>query len=456
MTTPPATRQLAAYVAAARASDLPAPVVRETTRSFVNISGCTLGGARHATVEIAWRALEPFQGKPQATLIARGARTDALTACLINAHASSAHTFDDTHAEAIVHASGPVFAAGLAAAELRTHGQPVTGAELHLAFALGVEAMCRISKAVSVAPARGDIAWSQTGITSGIGAAIAAGKLMGLDANRMTHAIGIAAAFGAGIRVAHGTMCMPFMTAHGGQMGLRAALLAAQGFTGSEVTLEGANGFIKTFAQEGWLDYVTSGLGTHFEILGNTYKPYPCGIVIHPIIDACLALKSAHNLDSQTIARVDISANPTAMTLCWRRHPETSLLAQVSLYHWAAAALIHGAARIEEGSETAIREPAIIALRDKIEVTTDTRIAPDAAEVTVTTGDGAKFHHAVAHGIGSKSNPMSDAQLSQKFRDLAAFTLPPAQAEALLEACWQLPTLPDATTLLRASAVTAR
>jgi 2-methylcitrate dehydratase PrpD len=445
---PGATAQLAAYIAGIRPNDLPGLVAKEALRSFVNIFGCTLGGARHESVEIVWKTLAPFQGKEAVTLIGRGARSDALTACLVNGLASSAHTFDDTHAEAIIHPSGPVMAAALAVAEM----QPVTGAELLTAFALGVEVNCRISKAVSVAPAKGDIAWSQTGIVAGIGAAVAAAKLMGFDAKRTAQAIGHAAAFGAGIRVAHGTMCMPFMPAHAGQMGLRAALLTKHGFTASDVTLEGNNGFFATFAKEGHLDHAIGELGTRFEILGNTYKPYPCGIVIHPIIDACLALKAAHKLDPAAIARVDIAANPTAMALCYRRHPETSLLAQVSLYHWAAAAFVHGAGRIDEGSETAIREPAIVALRDRIEVVTDANVAPDAAHVTVTLKDGTVYKHAITHGIGSRSNPMTDAQLSAKFRDLAGIVLPEKQIEPVLEMCWDLPALKDAEVLVRAAA----
>ena len=445
---PPVTREIAAYVAGAHRADLPKAVAHEATRSFVNILGCTLGGARHDSVEIVWRTLAPFQGAAKATLIARGAKTDALNACLMNGLASSAHTFDDTHAEAIIHPSGPVMAAALAVAEMR----PVSGVDLLLAFALGVEVNCRISKAVSVAPAKGDIAWSQTGIVAGIGAAVAAAKLLGFDAAQTATGIGHAAAFGAGIRVAHGTMCMPFMPAHAGQMGLRAALLTAQGFTASDVTLEGKNGFVSTFAKEGYLDHASGGLGMRFEILGNTYKPYPCGIVIHPIIDACLALKAEHKLRHADIAGVAVRANPTAMALCYRRHPETDLLAQVSLYHWAASALVHGAARIEEGSKTAIRAPAVVALRDRIEVTTDASVAPDAAEVVVTLKDGRALRQAIAHGVGSRSNPMTDAQLSQKFRDLAALTLSRDEAEPLLEMSWKVHELPDAAALLRAAA----
>jgi 2-methylcitrate dehydratase PrpD len=137
-----------------------------------HIVGCALGGSHHDAVSKAWSALQPFAGGEQATLIGRSQRTDALTAAFINTLSSSINAFDDTHAEAIVHPSGPVMAAVLAVAEM----QPVTGAEALAAFVLGIETVCRLSKAISVAPANGDIAWSQTGVAGGIGAALAAAR----------------------------------------------------------------------------------------------------------------------------------------------------------------------------------------------------------------------------------------------------------------------------------------
>src|SRR5208283_2566889 len=185
--------------------DLPIEVRVEARRAFLNILGCMLGGARHETVDAVDAAFGPFAGPPKATLI--------------NCLASSVHSFDDTHALAIVHPSGPVAAAALAVAELR----PISGANFLAAFALGIETVCRVSMAVSVAPARGTIAWSQTGIAGGLGAAVAAGKLLGLDEDGMRRAIGIAASQAAGMRVMHGTMTTALMPAQAAQTGLAAA-----------------------------------------------------------------------------------------------------------------------------------------------------------------------------------------------------------------------------------------
>jgi 2-methylcitrate dehydratase PrpD len=442
------TSRLVDYILAAKPADLPNTVRREALRSFFNIYACTIGGSRHEAVEIAERALMPFAGAPQATIIGRGARTDGLTACLINCLSSSVYTYDDTHAEAIVHPSGPIMAAVLVLAERR----PISGRDLLLAFALGVETVCRLSKAISVAPARGSIAWSQTGITCGIGTAIAAGKLLNLDAQALRRAIGIAASQAAGIRAMHGSMCTPMMPAHASQMGLRAAILAEAQFTSSERSIEARYGFAECFAEAPNLAAATDGLGERFELLANTYKPYPCGIVIHPMIDACLQLKAEHGLDAAHVERIRIAANPAALALTDRRHPKDEFEGQVSLYHWVAASLVRGRAGVAECVEACIKDPTIAALRDRITATSDASIAADSADVAVTLRDGRTLELKVRHGIGSRDRPMTDGELEAKFRGLAEGVVAPDALPKLIDLCWQLEALPDAAALVRAAA----
>jgi 2-methylcitrate dehydratase PrpD len=429
-----ATARLAEYAVGARTADLPEAARRETLRSFVNIFGCMVGGSRHAAVETAERALLPLAGAAEATLIGRGRRTDALLATLLNCLSSSVHTYDDTHAQAIIHPSGPPAAAALALAERK----PVTGADFLLAFHLGVEAACRLSKAVSVAPAKGSIAWSQTGICCGVGAAITAAKLLGLEERGMRRAIGIAASQAAGIRAMHGSMCTPMMPAHAAQAGLRAALLANAGFTTSESALEARYGFAACFAESADLAAVTDGLGERFEILANTYKPYPCGIVIHPIIDACLQLRREHAIEAAQVEKVSIRANPAALALCDRTHPKDEFEAQVSLQHWTAAALARGRAGVRECGEEAIGEPVIAALRERVTAAADPAIGPDSADVEVALRDGRKLERKLRHCIGSAGRPMTDAELEAKFAGLAEGVLEADAAARLVGECWRL------------------
>jgi 2-methylcitrate dehydratase PrpD len=446
---PDVARRIADYIVAARPDDLPETVRREALRSVVNIVGCMLGGARHDVIGLADDVLSEFSGPPQATLLGRARRADVLHAALINCFGSSIHAFDDTHEQAVVHPSGPVAAAALAISERKR----IAGREFLLAFALGVEAVCRLSKAISVPPAKGVFAWSQTGITAGIGAAVAAGKLLELDPSRMRHAIGIALSQAAGFRGMFGSMCSSFMTAHGAQTGLRAAILAEKGFTSSDAALEGPYGYVDVFAEHPDLPALAEGLGARFEILRNTYKPYPCGVVIHPIIDACLELRRAHAIDPADIAAVSVRVAPKALALTDRRHPKNNLEARVSLHHWVAIAFIRGTARIEDmDTNGAVLEPTIARFQDRIETVGDDAIAPDGAEVTVKLRDGRSLVSRVEHCVGSASRPMTDSDLEQKFTGMAEAVIGLPRMRDVLAMCWGVERLPDVGALARAAA----
>lgn len=440
-----ATADIANYVCATHAADLPADAKREGLRSFFNILGCTVGGARHEAIEVTWKAMQPFAGEGHSTLYGRPERTDALTACLLNTLSSSIYTYDDTHARAIVHPSGPVMGAVLAVADR----QKVSGDDLLAAFVLGVEVTCRLSSAVSVAPAKGNIAWSQTGICSGVGAAVGAGKLLGLDPLQMRRAIGIAASQASGIRAMHGSMCTANMPAHAGYTGLRAAYLAQAGFTASEGAFEGKYGFANCFAEKPDLSLLTEGLGKRYEILDNTYKPYPCGIVIHPMIDGALELRAAHNLNGASVEHVAVRAAPGALALCDRRHPKDELEGQVSLYHWIAAALERGRAGIPEGVDAAIADPALKALRERITATVDPAMPIDGVDMTIKLKDGRTLEKKVRDCIGSKGRPMTDKELEAKFESQSEPVIGKAATGKLIAQTWKLPSLADASVLAR-------
>jgi 2-methylcitrate dehydratase PrpD len=316
-----------------------------------------------------------------------------------------------------------------------------------------LEYVCRLSKAISVAPAKGSIAWSQTGITGGLGAAVAAGKLLNLDRTRMQTAMGIALSQSAGFRVMHGSMVTPLMPAHAAQTGLRAALLAEHGFTASPAALEGRYGYLSVFAAEPDIGALVDGLGERFELLRNTYKPYPCGIVIHPIIDACLQLRREHALDAQQIRHVAIKASPGAMALCNRRNPQDEMQAHVSLHHWVAIAFLRGSARIQDmDTETAVRDPAVAEFQARVDAEEDGAVAADAAEVTVTTSDGMRHSTRIDHCLGSASRPMTNAELQEKFVGMAEPVLGKDRTANLIAIAWDIEAATDAGALPRAAA----
>src|SRR5260221_3992816 len=253
------TRALAAYVVRARPEDLPASVRTEACRTLLNWAGCAVGGSRHETVDIAVRALRPFSGPSHASLLGRGERMDVLHAALVNCISSHVLDFDDTHLKTVIHPAGPVASAILALAETR----PVSGRDFLHALVLGAEVECRISNAVY--PAHYDRGWHITGTTGVFGAAAAVGRVLGLNDQQMTWALGIAATQSSGLREMFGTMCKSFHPCRAAQNGAAAAFLAKAGFDSSERAIEAPRGFANVLSTKQDYAEIIDGLGARWE-----------------------------------------------------------------------------------------------------------------------------------------------------------------------------------------------
>ena len=179
-------------------------------------------------------------------------------------------------------------------------------------------------------------------------------------------------------------------------------------------------------------------------MLANMAKPYPCGIVIHPALDGCLEITRQSGFNAAKITRVSLSVDPLCLYLCDRPTPPDSQLAQVSLQHWVAATLVRGAAGIAEGNESAVADPAIQAVRGRIEVAPNESLGRAGAIVRVEQSDRANLEHRVDHGIGSLERPMTPAELEAKYMVQALMTLPEAGATAALAVCIDMARLGDA------------
>ena len=298
------TRRLAEWVCESDFQTVPDPVREEAARTLLNWMGCAVGGSRHESVDITLRALGPFMGQPQASVLGRAERADVLHASLLNGISSHVFDFDDTHLRTIIHPAGPVASALVPLAEHR----PVSGHDFLHALVLGVEVECRIGNAVY--PDHYDAGWHITGTAGVFGAAAAAGRLLGLDVRRMCWAFAAAATQAAGLREMFGTMCKPFHIGRAAQNGLAAALLAAEGLTGSERAIEAPRGFARVLSTKQDYAAICDGLGDSYEILLNTYKPYPCGVVIHPSLDGCIRMKREHGLAGDDIEAVELRVPP--------------------------------------------------------------------------------------------------------------------------------------------------
>jgi 2-methylcitrate dehydratase PrpD len=446
-TAPDVTRSLARYVVAARPEDLPAPVRKEAVRTLLNWVGCAVGGSHHETVDIAVSAMAPFAGPGQATLLGRRERMDIMNAALINGIGSHIFDYDDTHLRTVIHPAGPVASALLALSEYR----PISGRDFLNALVLGVEAECRIGN--SVYPAHYDAGWHITGTCGPFGAAAAVGKILGLSEQQMTWALGIAATQPVGLKEMFGTMTKSFHPGRAAQNGMTAAMLASKNFTSSNQALEARVGWANTLSTSRNYAEITANLGKTYEISINTYKPYACGVVMHPAIEACVLLRNENHLTAGQIERIDLRVHPLVLELTGKKTPQTGLEGKFSIYYAAAVAIVEGGGGEKQFSDKLVRDPAIVALRDRVTATVESGVGEEQVRATITLKDGRKLEKFIEHVSGSVKNPMSDPALDAKFLDLSNGILPAARARRLLDLCRQIETLKTAAELPKAAAV---
>ncbi len=440
---PPVTRILADFVTTHPTQGWDEGVENEARRTFLNWLGCAIGGSRHATVEAALSAVLELAPGAQASILGRHERVDIASAALLNGITSHTFDFDDTHLKTIIHPAGPVASAALALAE---HAG-ASGRELVDALVLGIEVACRVGNAIY--PEHYDRGWHITGTTGMLGAAAACARLLRLDADRTTMALGLAASQPVGVREQFGTMTKPFHPGAAARVGLTAALLAKHGYTASARALEAPRGLMQTYSTRHDWNEITERLGQRFEISFNTYKPFACGIVIHPSIDGCVQLAAAHRLRGDDIARIDLNVHPLVLELTGKTSPRTGLEGKFSVYHACAAGVLFGQAGEAEFADAVVARPDVIALRERIRATADATIAEDAADITVTCTDGRRLHLAVAHAIGSLERPMTDADLERKFHGLVDPVLGAARAAQLIDACAALARTADVRALTK-------
>ena len=428
---PPITRLLAEHVANHPSRGWSDAVDHEAHRTFLNWLGCAVGAARHESADASLAAVQMLQPAPQATVLGRKERVDMASAALINGITSHTFDFDDTHLKTIIHPAGPVASALLAVAE----ATGASGRTLIDALVLGIDVSCRVGNVMY--PDHYDRGWHITGSTGTIGAAAACARLLGLDADRTQMAIGIAASQPVGMREQFGTMTKPFHPGGAARAGLMSALLAKNGFTASRKALEAPRGMVQTISTKCDWREVTDELGERFEISFNSYKPFACGIVIHPSIDACAQLRE-QGVRAEEVERIELRVHSLVLELTGKKEPADGLQAKFSVYHGCAAGLIFGRAGETEYDDRIVNREDMVSLRRKVLATVDNAINEESADVTAFLKGGRKVHVFVEHAIGSLQRPMSDAQLEGKFHGLSDPVLGAAATRSLIDAAWKV------------------
>lgn len=408
-------------------------------RTVLNTVALAVGASDHPAVAIARRAVGPFVGRPTASVLGRAERSSPMWAALLNGMAAHVEDFDDTHLATVVHPGAPIVPAALAVGE----DVGATGRDTVLAAVLGIEVALRVGLALG----RGhfDRGWHLTGTMGHLGAAAAAGRLLGLDRDELVVALGLAATQAAGLQAALGTMTKSFHPGKAAADGIEAALLARAGFTGPARPIEGRRGLAALAAPTPDPAVALRDLGHRWEVVDNAFKPYACGIVSHPVIDGGIAMRG--RVAPEEVAAVTVRVNPVVLDVMGIADPQDGLQSKFSVYHCFAIGLLAGAAGPAQFSTATTRDPQVVALRRLVTAEPDADIARDEAFVKVTTTDGRALAHHVEHATASAARPMTDAQLRDKARLVAAPVLGDDGVDRLVAAAFALDAAPDLAAL---------
>lgn len=439
----PAAETIARFVDGIALGALPSEVAHEAKRSLLNFLGCAVGVAYAPVVETAVRVLEPFSASHTATLIGRHERLDPLSASFVNAIAANLLDYDDTHLRTVIHPTAPVAPAVLALAE--TKG--LSGSAALTAFALGAEIECRLGNMVTGGHySRG---WHITATTGVFGAALASGYLLQLPPEKLAHALGIAASSSAGIVENLPNEAKNVGMGNAARGGLLAALFAERGYDAAPRAIEGPLGWARAMGDAPMLDELVGGLGERWELLRNTYKPYPAGIVMHAIVDACLELKARHGIAAGAIESVTVSGDVLLLAR-GDRAVRNERDARVSIHYSVAAPFLWGAFGVAELAPDKVMSPEAIALRGKVKAERDDSLPQGAARVVVRLANGTTHETTVLSARGSSEKPLTDADLEAKVREQAALAGTGLDASRIAAGVWGLDAASDVNALMAA------
>jgi 2-methylcitrate dehydratase PrpD len=442
---------LAQHVCRTRFADLPAGAVESARRDILDTFGCMLGGSGSPGIDELVAVISRWGGIEESRVLLRGVRLPAPQAALLNASMGHALDFDDTlDTGGSIHPGVSVLGAALAVCDSLGG---VTGKDLLAGVALGLDVSCRIAFASTV-----DRGWHRTAAMGVFGAAAAAGKLLGLTAEQMLGAFGIAYSHAAGNRqcILDGALTKRMQAGQAASAGVFSAVLAQTGFTGARDIFNGRFGFFELYQPNGYdASVLLRDLGTAFRGEALSYKPYPCGRPLHPAIDAALAARDRLQIErAEDIAAVTIEADPAGHGDQFERGPAKRRPTQVVEAQFAqpflvATALVQGKVGIAEVD--GLGDPSVLALSERIAGVAREGRKKGSLSITVQKTDGRSVTIEATDPIGSPEKPLSDAQFEAKFRDCARNALRPlsdARVDAALAAIRRLESLPNARELI--------
>lgn len=428
------TAALAEYAVSTTYDDIPADAVAHAKRAIRDYLGVAVYGSHHSVGDQIMGYVDRCMKGEESTVIGLGTASPT-GAALANGVFGHAIDYDDTFESIVVHPTSPVFAATLAAGEVAD----ATGTDLLTAYVVGCEAAYRVGH--STYPNHYQNGWHSTGTVGAFGAAAAAAHLLGLTVGQTCHAFGTVASASSALKKNFGSMTKPLHAGHAAETGLRAAMLAENGFTADEAILEGPIGYGEVMTTDGSYDSteVNEGLGEEWAVLDLGFKPHPSGVITHAAMDALRTLVIEHDLTPDDVEGVTVALDDAASEMLHHADPENALQSKFSIEFCLAAILRERKAGIHEFTDEYVTSPETKAVIAKIdrgfeENLFDAHYANYGARVTVETTDGETLVNEVKHHPGSPKNPVSEERLRAKFDECAHTVLEEDDAASLAAA----------------------
>ena len=455
------TDYVAGFVVATRASDISADVMHLGTRSVIDGLGLALAGAASQTGVITRRYLTSLAiaSSSGSTVVGSDLQLPARFAAFANGVSIHADDYDDTQLAVakdrvyglLTHPTAPALPPVLALAERDRR----SGRDLMTAYQVGVEVECKVAEAIL--PRHYQQGFHSTATCGAIGAAAAAAKLLGLDREATRRALSLGATQAGGLRENFGTMTKPFHAGRAAESGVVAAELAALGFTASPNGLEADRGFFRAAGGGYSAEMIAGKLGAPWTFVfpGVSIKPHPSGSLTHPGMAVMLDLIQRHDLNPARVKRVSVGTNHNMPNALIHHRPRTELQAKFSMEFCMAILLLEREAGLEQFTDEVVNRPDVQALVQKI----DFGVHPDAEAagfdkmttiIEVELDDGSVVKGSADFGKGSPANPMSDAELADKFGQCAAWGgLDRDQTKTVLDLAWRIETIEDIGELAR-------
>jgi 2-methylcitrate dehydratase PrpD len=447
------------HFTAVRFKDIPADAVEAVKKEVLDSLATALGGSTRVGVEELVDMVKEWGGSKQSTVINCGLKCPAPNAAQVNGTMIHALDYDDGHQIALVHIGCVTVSTALAAAERKGK---VSGEELITAIALGGDFMSRLGLASRPGKNALESGWHPTTLFGFLGAAAVAGRIFGLNEEKMINAIGLAyhQCGGAGSGVADGALAKRMGPGLAAKAGLTSALMAERGITGERDPLEGKSGLYKVYMGG---DYdpkiLTAELGQRWEVTNIGNKPYPCCGLTHACIDAALALKAKYDIKVAQIKEIIAYGGQSAYDLTQppeiKQNPRTIIDGQFSVPYVVAVAIVNGKVTVDDFTEKAIKRPEILSIARKV----TGKLAPEMnrhgvgpGRVTIKMQDGVEYTEYIENCLGSVERPMAFEDIVRKFRECAACALKPlskAKVEKVIELVKRLEKLPDASEIIR-------